>query len=310
MPESTALVDPMASVRAYLAAEKSSSTRRAYTADFADFSAWCGRVSEDPLPALPLVVARYLARLADGGLKASTIERRVAAIRSVHKGAGLEPPTNSEGVKAVMRGIRRKVGRRQVKKAPATAEVLAQVIERLPATLAGLRDRALLLVGFAAALRRSELVDLKVNDIEFRPKGMMIHIRQSKTDQEGKGAVIPVPRGGKLQPVAALSAWLQAGGITEGPIFRPVDRHGRIGAQALSDHAVAGIVKKACGAAGLEASAFSGHSLRAGFVTTSLDRKVDVLKIMGITRHVKVDTLKGYDRREAAFDDHAGEDFL
>jgi integrase len=139
---------------------------------------------------------------------------------------------------------------------------------------------------------------------------MMIHIRSSKTDQDGKGAVIPVPRGGKLQPVAALSAWLQAGSITEGPIFRPVDRHGRVGTQALSDHAVASIVKKVCRAAGLEAGDFSGHSLRAGFVTTSLDRKVDVLKIMGITRHVKVDTLKGYDRREAAFDDHAGEDFL
>ena len=300
----------MASVRAYLAAEKSDNTRRAYKADWADFTTWCATAGLEPLPAEPITVARYLARIADGGRRASTIQRRVAAIRSIHKAAGLEPPTNSEGVKAVMRGIRRTVGKRQVKKAPATAEVLAQVIERLPATLAGLRDRALLLVGFAAALRRSELVDLKVNDVEFRPKGMMIHIGRSKTDQDGKGVVIPVPRGGKLQPVAALSAWLQAAHITEGPIFRPVDRHGRIGVRALSDHAVAVIVKKSCRGAGLEAGIFSGHSMRAGFITTSLDHKVDILKIMGITRHVKVDTLKGYDRREAAFDDHAGEDFL
>ena len=307
---STELVDLMASVRTYLAAEKSQNTRRAYAADWADFTTWCGVAGCAPLPATPIDVARYLAKLADGGLKASTIERRVAAIRSIHKAAGLEPPTNSEGVKAVMRGIRRSIGKRQVKKAPATAEVLRPVIDALPAGLAGIRDRAILLFGFAAALRRSELVDLNVNDVEFRPKGMLLELGQTKTDQDGKGVKIPVPRGRGLRPVDALEAWLQASGITEGPIFREVDRHGRLGAQRLSDRSVARIVKRAVAAAGIDESVFSGHSLRAGFVTTSLDRKVDVLKIMGITRHVKVDTLKGYDRREAAFDDHAGEDFL
>src|SRR5258705_5099533 len=220
---STELADPLASVRAYLAAEKSSSTRRAYQSDWAHFSAWCEGASEIPLPATPIGVARYLSHLADGGKKVSTIERRVAAIRSAHKAAGHEPPTNAEGVKAVMRGIRRTKGKKQTKKAPATDDLLARLMALFPDTLAAIRDKAIVLLAFAAALRRSELVDLKVNDVEWREKGILLQIRRSKTDQEGKGRAIPVPLGSKLQPVAALSAWLKASGITEGPIFREVD---------------------------------------------------------------------------------------
>lgn len=306
----TELVDPMASVRSYLAAEKSDATRRAYKADLENFNAWCGKVGETTLPASPEAVARYLAYLADGGWKTATIERRVAAIRFVHKAAGYEPPTNAEGVKAVMRGIRRRLGKRQVRKAPATAELLEQALNLLPETLRGLRDRALLLIGFAAALRRSELVALHVTDVSSRSKGILLHIGRSKTDQDGEGADIPIPRGGKLKPVDALEAWLKAAEITEGPIFREVDRHGRVGETALSDRSVARIVKRTFAPIGVKVEDFSGHSLRAGFVTTSLDRKVDPFKVMQITRHAKIDTLKIYDRRENDFDDSAGSDFL
>jgi site-specific recombinase XerD len=307
---STELVDPMASVRAYLEAEKAGNTRKAYKSDWNDFRAWCSQAGVDPLPATPEAVARYLAQLADGGRKTSTIERRVAAIRSVHKAAGFEPPTGAEGVKATMRGIRRELGAAQVRKAPATAEVLSAALERLPATLTGLRDRALLLIGFSAALRRSELVDLKVNDVEWLSKGIKLHIRRSKSDQAGVGAIIPIPRGGKLQPVAALSAWLKAAAITEGPIFREVDRHGRVGTVALSDRSVARLVKKVMAAAGIDARDFSGHSLRAGFVTTALDNRAEDFRIMNITRHKDPKTLRIYDRRENGFEDHAGETFL
>lgn len=305
---STELVDPRASVRAYLEASSSSNTRKAYKSDWADFTTWCERTGESPLPATAIAVATYLAQLADGGKKSATIQRRIAAIRAVHKAANFEPPTNAEGVKAVMRGIRRSKGIRPNKKKPATADIIAKL--RFPETLTGIRDRALLLLGFAAARRRSELVALHISDVEWRPKGILLHIRRSKSDQEGKGTLVPVPSGSKLQPVAALSAWLKASGITEGPIFRSIDRHGRVGKAALSDRAVADIVKKVCGAAGLEASAFSGHSLRAGFVTSALDDDVDYFKIMSITGHVKVDTLKEYDRRESDFDDAAGGGFL
>lgn len=305
---STELVDPMASVRSYLAAEKSDNTRRAYAADWADFQAWGERVSCPTLPAAPIDVARYLAQLADGGLKTSTIQRRTAAIRSVHKAAGFEPPTGAEGVKAVMRGIRRRLGKRQVKAAPATAELLSKAVAGLTGSLADLRNRAILLVGFAAALRRSELVALHVCDVIRRRNGVLLHLGRSKTDQEGAGAEIPVPNGKGLRPVAALDAWLEAAGIAEGPIFRSVDRHGRVGKTALTDRQVSRIAKQVLGEAA--EGVFSGHSLRAGFVTSALDAGVDPLKVMKQSRHVKIDTLKIYDRRENSFDDHAGEDFL
>lgn len=306
---SNALVDPMASVRGYLAAEKAASTRKAYLVDFADFTTFCETYGHVALPSPPVAVALYLAHLADTGRKAATIERRVAAIRCFHKAAGHEPPTNAEAVKAVMRGIRRKLGKKQVRKAPATADLLVQALARLPNTIRGLRDRALLLLGFAAALRRSELVALDVVDVTVRPRGLIVHIGRSKTDQDGEGADIPVPNGKQLKPADALREWLEASGVTEGPIFREVDRHGRVGSQALSDRSVARIVKGVFADLGIEGD-FAGHSLRAGFVTTALEHGVDNLKIMGITRHAKVDTLKIYDRRERDFDDHAGDGFL
>lgn len=312
------LVDPLSAVREFLAAEKSSATRRAYKADFADFSAWCersgaadcGADAPRALRADPLVVAKYLAALAKDGLKVSTLQRRVAAIAAAHKAAGFESPTNAEGVRAVMRGIRRTIGNKSVRKAPATADVLTPMLEQLPASLTGVRDRALLLVGFGAALRRSELVDLKVNDVERVKGGALLHIRRSKTDQEGKGQVVPLPAGRKLKPIAALDAWLAAACITQGPIFCEVDRHGRVGAAALSGRSVARIVKRIAKAAGLDETLFSGHSLRAGFVTSALGDGVDPLKVMKITRHVDPKTLAIYDRRETDLEDSAGEGFL
>ena len=197
-----------------------------------------------------------------------------------------------------------------MRKAPATAELLSKVLAHLPNTLAGLRDRALLLVAFAGALRRSELVDLKVNNIERRARGIVLHIEASTTDQEAKGEALPIPSGKQLRPVDALDAWLAAAGITEGPIFRSVDRHGRVGQAALDEGSIARIVKRAMRAAGLQAQIFSGHSMRAGFITSALDDGQDPLKIMKQSRHAKVDTLKVYDRRENDFDDHAGGGFL
>lgn len=307
---STALVDPMASVRFYLASEKSDNTRRAYKSDWTDFTSWCEKRDERPLPADPLVVAQYLAHLADRGIKVSTITRRATAIRYLHKAAGHEPPTNAEGVRAVLRGIRRRKGSSPNRKAPATAAAIARMLEALPNTFARKRDRALLLVAFAAALRRSELVALNVDDVDIGTHGMLITLRRSKTDQEGQGRTIAVPAGKKLKPVAVLRAWLKAAKITSGPIFRDIDRYGNIGKHALSGRSVARIVKKAAAAAGLDPMIFAGHSMRAGFVTSALNDGVDPLKVMGVTGHKKVDTLKIYDRRERGFKEYAGKGFL
>ncbi|UYW25893.1 tyrosine-type recombinase/integrase [Methylorubrum extorquens] len=296
--------------RAYAAEARSERTRKAYTSALRVFVAWGDEQGLDTLPARPEVVAAYVAHLADTGRKPATINLHVAAIAAAHRLAGFDVPTASEAVKATLRGVRRTLGTRQTRKAPVTAETLKKALRKIPDDLSGARDRALLLIGFAAALRRSELVALDVTDLERVPDGIIVHVRRSKTDQDGHGQEIAVPRGGKLKPCDALDAWLAAAKITAGPVFRPINKGGRVGADRLTDRSVADIVKRHVSAAGLDASLFSGHSLRAGFVTSALAAGADVLKVMHVTRHTAVTTLQKYDRRARAFDDHAGRKFL
>ncbi|MBA9067181.1 site-specific recombinase XerD [Methylobacterium sp. RAS18] len=290
--------DHLASAAQYALAEKSDATRRAYASDWSDFAGWAAGLDQAVAPASAATVAAYLASLADRGLKASTIVRRAAAIGYMHRIAGHEPPTNAEAVKAVLRGIKRRVGVAVERKAPATARAIGAMLKKVPETLTGKRDRAVLLLGFAAALRRSEIVGLTVADLERTPDGLFVHIRRSKTDQEGEGHIVAIPRGGKLKPVEAVEDLLAAGGIKEGRVF------------GLTDRTVANIVKRYAEAAKLDPALFSGHSLRAGFVTSALEAGADLLKVMDVTRHREVKTLKAYDRRAKAFKNHAGKCFL
>lgn len=262
------------------------------------------------LPAQPLALAGYAAALADAGKKYATIRRRIAAIAYAHKLKGFQPPDQVEAVKAVLRGIRRTIGVAVNRKAPATSSVVKAMLKRLPDSLAGKRDRAILLIGFAAALRRSEIVALDVADLAFSENGVIVTLRRSKTDQEAKGQIVAVPHGSKLKPVAALRAWLDAAAITEGAVFRSINKADRVQSRRLTGRSVANIVKHCAGAAGLDVAAFSGHSMRAGFVTSALDGGADPINVMRVTRHVEMDTLLDYDRRAKAFKDHAGRKFL
>jgi site-specific recombinase XerD len=305
-----ALADALTSAAGYAAEEKAAATRRAYRSDWRGFEAWCAGAGATPLPATPATVAAYLAHLADAGLKASSISRKLAAIAYAHKLKGIDTPTASEAVHAVLRGIRRRIGVAPIQKAPATARAVAAMLEHVPDTLIGRRDRASLLIGFAAALRRSELAALKVSDLERHADGLIVHVGESKTDQEGAGAQIPIPRGGRLRPVDAVETWLAAARITDGPIFVSIGKGDRLSRKALSTNAIGEIVKRYAAAAGFDARDFAGHSLRAGFVTSALEHGADLFKVMDVTRHRRVETLKGYDRRAKAFRNHAGEDFL
>ena len=262
------------------------------------------------MPALASTVMGFLSAEARGGAKASTLGRRVAAIRYAHQRAGYEPPTNAESVKALMRGIRRTIGAARDQKAPATADVLGTMLKHLPDSLIGQRDRALLTLGFAGAFRRSELVALTVADLTEAPDGLRVLIRRSKTDQEGQGQEIAIPRGYRLRPVAAVQEWLKVAGITEGPVFRPVAKGGRVMPEALSDRGVADIVKRYAARADLDPALFSGHSLRAGFLTSSAEAGAGIFKMMEVSRHKSVDTLRGYVRRSDLFREHAGAAFL
>ncbi|RAI42642.1 site-specific integrase [Rhodoplanes roseus] len=293
----------------YAAADKAASTRSAYRADWEHFRLWCEAHGEGPLPAAPAAVAAYLVAMADQGRSVSTIARRLAAVSHAHRLAGHPEPSGAAPIKAVLRGIRRTLGVAPSRKTPAVADTLVAMLAQMPDTLTGLRDRALLLIGFAGALRRSELVGLDVADIDRCPQGIVLHLAFSKTDQEGEGQAIAVPHGTTLHPVAALDAWLTAAAIAEGPVFRPIDRRGRVGTTRLTDRSVALIVKRWASAAGLDPATFAGHSLRAGFVTEALNGGVDPLDIARVTRHRRLETLQVYDRR-APFAGHAGKGFL
>jgi site-specific recombinase XerD len=307
------IAEPMPeAVRAYQRRAKAKATVTAYRSDALIFDAWCrehGRAGS--IPASPATVAAFLVAEAERGVKASTIGRRAAAIRYAHKLASQPDPTESEDVRSAMQGVRRTIGAAQRRKAPATAEVLAAMLSHTPPTLTGARDRAILALGFSGAFRRSELVALDVGDLADAPEGLRVTIRKSKTDQEGRGQEIAIPHGRHVKPVAAVKDWIAAAGITTGPLFRPVSRSGTVrGAERLTDRSIADIVKRYATAAGLKVEDFSGHSLRAGFVTTAAERDVELTRIMDVTRHKDVRTVTGYVRRANLFKGHAGASFL
>jgi integrase len=243
-------------------------------------------------------------------VRPSTIGRRVAAIRYAHKLAGLPLPTDDERVRATMRGIRRSLGAARAKKTPATVERILAMAPIASERLADIRDRALLLFGFASAMRRSELAAVDVEDIEETPDGLRVTIPGSKTDQEGHGHVIAIPRGLIACPVTALKAWLEAAGIVQGPVFRPVAKGGRIQATRLTDRSVADIVKAHAQRAGLDPKLFAGHSLRSGFLTSAAARGASIFKMADQSRHKSMDTLRGYVRDAEIFKEHAGSGLL
>jgi site-specific recombinase XerD len=184
------------------------------------------------------------------------------------------------------------------------------MVATAPESLTGLRDRALLLLGFAGAFRRSELVALDVADIAENETGLLVRIRSSKTDQEGEGVTIAIARGDIACPVKALRVWLDAAGIETGPIFRPIDKAGTVRPSRLTCRSVANFVKAYAARAGLDASAYSGHSLRSGFLTSAAGKGASIFKMMDVSRHKSVDTPRGYVRDAELFKDHAGTGLL
>ena len=293
--------------RAYVAAAKAANTRRAYRADWADFCAFATDAGEEPLPARPELVSRYVRALA-GVAKVSTIGRRLTTITVAHEAAGLASPAKSARVKEVWAGVRRVHPAPVRRAAPATTEVLRRMVAALdPGTLAGRRDRALLVVGFAGALRRSELVGLDVADLGFVAEGVTLTLRRSKTDQEARGRLVGLPYGSRLEtcPVRSLRAWLEAAGIEDGPVFRRVDAQGRVGARRLGADSVSDVAKRAAAAAGLDPERYSAHSLRAGFATSAAAAGIAERSIMDQTGHRSLPVLRGYIRRGSVFRDNA-----
>ena len=275
-------------------------TRSAYLADLAHFENWGGRI-----PADPETIAAYLATHSDT-LSVATLSRRLAALAKVHRSRGMANPVSSELVKSVLRGLRRVKGTAQQQAKALLKEDLILVLDATGEGLRDLRDRAVLLVGFAGGFRRSELVALTCKDIARVRQGMILTLRRSKTDQTGEGRKIGIPLArGPWCPVTALEEWLARSGIAEGAIFRPIDRHGRIGLEPLSGEAVSLIVKERVRAAGINPAGYSGHSLRSGLATSAARAGIPSWKIRQQTGHASDTTLAPYIRDGELFRENA-----
>ena len=273
----------------YAAGAAAENTKRAYSGDWADFTVWCQRMGCQGLPADPVTLAEYIADMAQRGYKPSTINRRCSAIARAHRLA--EFPTPLVGVaKETMAGIRRQLGVAPRQKEPVTVADLRMMCNSQPEDLRGIRDRAILLVGFAGALRRSELVGLDVGDVKPADAGTVLTLRRSKTDQEGAGREVGIPYGSHREtcPVRSLQKWLEVAEIDEGPIFRPINRHGTVGPGRLSDRSVALVVQRAAKRADLDPAIFAGHSLRAGLATAAAAAGVSEHDIARTTGHRSV----------------------
>jgi len=284
--------------RDYLVASTAASTASAYRSDWRHFTAWCDGQDLESLPAAPETVAHYMAVLAETH-KPATLTRRAASISVNHQAVGYEPPTRAAVVQNVLKGIRRTKSTAPAAKAPLTVDDL-RVISRnhLPNGAKGTRDRALLLLGFAGAFRRSELVGIDREHVEFVPEGVVITLLRSKTDQEGAGRKVAVPYGHHPEtcPVRALTAWLAAAQITSGPVFRRVDRHGNIGVARLTGKAVSLTVKHYMAAIGKDPAAYAGHSLRSGFATAAARGGASERAIMRQTGHKSEAMVRRYIR--------------
>jgi integrase len=281
------------------------STKASYASDWRDFSTWTGTHGFTVMPATPQAVALYLADLAaEAGAAMKTLERRLASISLAHRSAQLEDPTKAVLVEKTMSGLRRTYGRPQRKAAPITVERVRAMLAVAPPGIKGTRDRALILVGLAGGFRRSELVALEVSHLRHEPQGLRLRVARSKTDQGGLGEDVGIPYGahGDTCPVLALDRWLQEARISEGRVFRSIDRHGNVG-ESLTPTSVNLIVKAYAEAAGLTKALrgevsplFTAHSLRAGFATSAALAGHGERDIQRHTRHSSTEVLRGYIR--------------
>lgn len=286
-------------VAKYIQLAIADNTRSAYQSDLAHYIAWGASI-----PSSPEQLAAYLAYYATE-LSPATLARRLVSIGKAHTAQGLSSPAKSELVKATLRGIRRTVGVNQRQVSPVLKECVVEMVENLTG-FKGARDRALLLIGFAGAFRRSELVALEYADIEFVAEGVSITIRKSKTDQESLGRKLGIPYArGLVCPVKALKEWLALSGIAEGKIFRPCNRHRMTSNEGLSPQSVALIIKQRANSVGLNAEQYSGHSLRAGLVTSAAKAGVSSWKIRQQTGHKSDAMLQRYIRDSQIFIDNA-----
>ncbi len=305
----------------YVAAARAGNTLRGYRSDWREFTTWCEAHHTTPLPAAAATITGYLTDLARAGAKVGTMSRRLSAIRFTHQLHDTPDPTRNARVLAVWEGIRRTHGAPPDQAAPLMPPDLFDVLTACPTTrtwrsstrapepdLAGARDRALLLVGFVAALRRSELAALTLDAVAQHPNGLVLTLARSKTNQTGERAeLVVLPRAANPArcPVTALQHWTDLAGITDGPLFRGVGKDNRARPTPLHPESINTLVQNAVARAGIDPTRYSAHSLRAGFVTYAHLRGASDRAIAHQTRHRSLASIGTYVRVQAAWIDNA-----
>jgi integrase len=249
----------------------------AYRADWVDFEAWCGVRGVSAMPATSEVIAAYVDELATRR-RSSTVQRRLAAIRAAHLDAGLGEPTDAPAVGAAMARAKWRQRHAATATTPVTVDALRAMSRALPDSAAGARDRAVILVGYGAALRPSELVGLRVDDLACTPAGLRLVTAQRRV-------TIPFGSAPELCAVAAWTRWIATTGLADGPAFRAVDRCDAVGREALGEKAIGRIIRRAATAAGLDPSRYTGLSLRRGMIGAAAENGASQRQIMVQTGH-------------------------
>ena len=293
-----------------LKSSKANNTLRAYKSDFKDFGAFCAKHGLSSLPSEPKIVSIYLTHLSKNS-KISTIRRRLVSISMVHKLKGHYLDTKHPIITENLLGIKRVKGSIQRGKKPILINHLKSIInvidEQKCEEIKKLRDRSIILIGFGGGFRRTELISIDHEDLEFVPEGLKITIRRSKTDQFGEGMIKGLPHFSNeiYCPVTSLKKWLEVSKINSGPIFRRFSRGSLLTEKRLTDQSVVLLMKEYLNLAGIENKNFAGHSLRAGFATVAAESGADERSIMAMTGHKTTQMVRRYIREANIFKNNA-----
>tara|TARA_B110000977_G_C11090474_1_gene496639 strand:+ start:58 stop:1020 length:963 start_codon:yes stop_codon:yes gene_type:complete len=277
---------------------KASNTLRAYKADYKDFSLFCSKNNFQSMPTQPKIMALYLTHLSKTS-KYSTLKRRLASISVLHKMKGYYIDTKHPIIIENLMGIKRTNGSNQKSKKSLLISDLKLLIKAIDQSkekdIRKVRDKALVLIGFSGGFRRSELVDIEYEDIEFVTEGVKIFVKRSKTDQSGEGMTKAIPYFGNENfcPVKALHKWIEETDLKDGKIFD------------ISDKSVALVIKKYAGYAGLDAHRYAGHSLRSGFATSTAESGAEERNIMAMTGHKTTQMVRRYIKEANLFKNNA-----
>ena len=294
-----------------LQSSKANNTVRAYKSDFNDFGLFCAKNGFKSLPSEPKIVSLYLTHLSSKDVRMSTLKRRLVSIGVIHKLKGYYLDTKHPSIIENIMGIKRRKGSIQRGKKPLLISNLKQIInvidEQKKEEIKKLRDRSIILIGFAGGFRRNEIVSLDYDDLDFVPEGLKITLKRSKTDQFGEGTLKGLPYFDNSQycPVLSLKKWVEKSNIDSGPLFRRFSKGSKLTENRLTDQTVALLIKKYLDLAGIESKNYSGHSLRSGFATSAAESGAGERSIMAMTGHKSTEMVRRYIKEANLFKNNA-----